>query len=178
MNHKHLNLTEPKCWPEDNIYFKAGISVLQERLNADGRRREYSFLNLNGYTLRNILSDFPPDTDSSIVIISSPRLLPLAHFFMENYHKICAVFDSRTDIETIIKMLKTPPARKGVSTGSKYIHKITTKDIIILHHYLAAGNMDYIQHRYSRSYATVQRWKSELACKLGLRKLDYLTLRN
>lgn len=178
MNPLQADLTEPKCWPECDVYFKAGVSCLQEKLNADGNRKAYIFLHLNGYTLRNFLSDFPPDKNCGIVIISSPRLLPLAHFWMENYDEVCAVFDSRTDIETIVRILKVSPSYKVFRTVSEYIPKITAKDMNILHHYLTTGNMDYIQHQYSRSYTTVQNWKSKLACKLSIRKLKYLTLEN
>lgn len=178
MDHIQADLTEPECWPECDIYFKAGISVLQEKLKANGNRREYVFLHLNGYTLRNYLSFFPTDKDGSIVIISSPRLLPLAHFWMKNHHKVCAVFDSGIDIETIVKILMVPSSNKMKVTVKKYIPEITSKDIDILQHYLTTGNMDSIQRRYSRSYTTVQQWKSKLACKLGIRKLEYLTLRS
>lgn len=178
MKNIQVDLTEPKCWPEHDIYFKAGVSILHEKLNADGIRRAYYFLHLDGYTLRNFLLDLPLATDRKIVIISSLRLLPVAHYFMANYHNVCAVFDSKTKIETLVKMLKTPLSHKGNSNVIEHSPKITCKDIIILRHYLTAGNMDYIQRRYSRSYTTVQQWKSKLACKLSIRKLEYLILRS
>lgn len=178
MNMEHVAYSESKCWPENDIYFKAGVSFLKEKLNADGIQHTYSFLHLNGYTLKHFLSDFPPDKNDSIVIISSPRLLPLAKFWMANHHNVCAVFDSSTNIETLVKMLKTLPSPKGNSNVAEYFPKITEKDILILRHYLSSGKMDYIQHRHSRSYKTVQQWKTNLAWKLSIRKLEYLTLRS
>ncbi|EBQ9649022.1 hypothetical protein DMV33_23885 [Salmonella enterica subsp. enterica serovar Montevideo] len=174
----NVSFAEPKCWPENDIYFQAGVSFLQERLNADGNRREYSFLHLNGYTFRHFLSDFPPDKDGSIVIISSPRFLPLAHFWMANHHNVIAVFDSKTNIETLVKMLKKRPSKKRYNTVNKHAPKITDRDIIILRHYLNTGNMDYIQRRYSRSYSTVQQWKKIIASKLSIRKLELLFLQS
>lgn len=176
MNMEYAAYSESKCWPENDIYFKAGVSFLQERLNADGIQHTFLFLHLNGYTLKNFLSDFSPDKDDSIVIISSPRLLPLAKFWMANHHNVCAVFDSSTNIETLVKILKTLPSPNGNRNVIEYFPKITEKDILILRHYLSSGKMDYIQHRYSRPYTTVQQWKTKLARKFSIRKLEYLTL--
>lgn len=173
---EHVAYSEPKCWPENDIYFKAGVSFLQEKLNADGNRRAYSFLHLNGYTVRSFLLDYHPDKERGTVIICSTRMLPLANFWMANNHSVCAVFDAKTNIQTLVKMLRILPSYKLNPDVIGYHPKITDKDIIILRHYLTSGSMDSIQRRYSRSYTTVQQWKTKLARKFSIRKLEYLTL--
>ncbi|MEX5383489.1 hypothetical protein WCE10_10400 [Cronobacter muytjensii] len=170
------SLTDFMFWPEDDVFFGAGVSVLCKKLEENHSHQTYSFLNLNGFSLQNFFSERPLRRRGRHVIISSEHLMPLAHYWMEKNTNVCAVFVSTTSFGTVYSTLKRLPAGAVLRPVRRNYPKISYKETVLLQHYLATGDTSYIQNHFSRSYSAVLAWKYNLACKLNVRKLEHLIL--
>lgn len=177
MNQGLLSISSPTSWPENDFYFRSGVSSFYARLKPRKETRKYYFLNLNGSHLRKFLQDFPEINSDSIVIISTPRLMPLANFWLMESSRVCAVFESYVSIDTIVSVLN------GVGYSGKFTRiipwmrcNLSAGDVLLLKHYLESGNMSYMHSQHNRAYSTIQSWKTKLAKKFNVRKLEYLLL--
>lgn len=161
-------------WPYNDVYFRAGVMCVCEKTGNSENPGDVLFINLCGYTLRAFLREFPDFRVGRIVIITSKRLLPLAHFLQNRYPAVQAVFDSTESLNTIIEKLATPQAGP---LPHKMQRGLNHKDYELLLNYLEYGNLESIQKTYFRSYSTVHSWKKKLAKKFMLRRLMDIIMR-
>lgn len=179
MNIRFLSLDEPKCWPEDDTYFLAGISACAHLLKYNETTCRYLFVNLNSYSLIKFTNTINTFKDERIVIISTMQLMPLADYWLTANTGVLAVFESRTSVDTIIDLLNI--SRHGGNIPRQLINtkkRLSRYEVNLLQHYLNNGSVDGFQDENKKAYSTIQFWKKCIALKLNVRKLEHLLLRN
>ncbi|TNL02465.1 hypothetical protein CYD30_26770 [Kosakonia cowanii] len=167
----------PVCWPEGDIFFRTGVSGLSCRLKYSGSAGGYCFINLNGYTLRSFIDDFPDIKNTNIVIISSPRLMPLATFWLAESRRVRAVFSSGTSVaEIIFRLNAAGTCGKKVWPRLSPDRQLSFRDVRLLNYYFNGVSKVHLQKTYRRAYSTLKGWEASLTRKFCVRKLHYLFL--
>ncbi|EAA8999429.1 hypothetical protein RS429_004411 [Salmonella enterica] len=165
------------CWPDNDIYFHYGTLAMDKMLIKNDGWKPYFYVRLSNFTLRDFLRDFSTTQENNIVIISGPTLLPLAYFWLEKSHRVCAVFESSCPINDIIYSLNTLRAGGQIAPPSvPCTRRLTSRDVSVLKHYIGGGDMKDFQLIHSRAYSTVQGWMALLARKFSVRKPAQLLL--
>ncbi|TNL02360.1 hypothetical protein CYD30_27020 [Kosakonia cowanii] len=165
----------PVCWPEGDIFFRTGVSGLSCRLKYSGSAGGYCFINLSGHTLRSFIDDFPDIKNTDIVIISSPRLMPLAHFWLAESVRVRAAFTSGTAVDEIIFRLNAAGAG-GKTACPPPDRQLSFRDVRFLYSCLKGVSTVQLQKTYRRTYSTLKGREASLARKFGVRKLQHLFL--
>ena len=163
------------CWPVEDFYFRAGISVLSEQLKTNVKSQCFFYTNLNRHTLRAFIRDFSGITSNNIIIICSRRLLPLAYFWLKESRRVRAVFDSGVSVESIAQVLNNlQPGDEVMFPASRQLRRLTYQDMFLLRHYIEQGEVVSLQAKLACSCSTVYRRKMMAARKFGVRKIEHL----
>lgn len=168
-------------WPENDIYFAKGISVLARMLIRPKSSVDYLFINLNNYTLASFFRSFAQLSKSGyqLIIISSHRLLPLAFFWFVKCKTVSAVFESRCSLDDFTRGMDTVARGHQIAWSQPEPELLlSSRDVLLLRHYLEDGSMNYLQEKHNRAYSTLQGWKTALARKFSVRKIEHLLTLN
>lgn len=166
-------------WPPNDIHFGIGISGIIDKVSLTTNDRNYLFVNLNRYSLLRSLSFFSKINYSNkfIIIISSSRLMPLAHFWLAEYDNIIAVFDTSNSVDNIIKEIcLRRDGEKITKNKLQCQYRINSKDIVRIKYFLSDTGMEELQDRFMNSLSTMYRWRKDIAVKFGVREPRYLLL--
>ncbi|POT56326.1 hypothetical protein C3432_12895 [Citrobacter amalonaticus] len=168
-------------WPEDDIYFSKGISILTRKFISAESCADYMFINLNKYTLSSFFRSFSQLSKSGyqLIIISSCRLMPLAFFWLVKCKAVSAIFETRCSVDDVIRGLDTVAIGRQIAwslPGPACL--LSSRDVLLLRHYLEGGSMSYLQEQHCRAYSTLQGWKTSVAQKFKVRKLEHLLILN
>lgn len=164
-------------WPEDDIYFSKGISVLTRFFIKLEPGVDYLFINLDNYTLASFFRSFSQLSKSGyqLIIISSHRLLPLAFFWFLKYKTVSAIFESRCSLNDFIRGMDTVASGRQIAWPHPGPARLlSSRDVLLLRHYLEGGSMEYLQEKHSRAYSTLQGWKASVARKFKVKKIEHL----
>lgn len=181
MTKEYVKKSHIASWPENDVYFSMGISVLARKMINSHSGSDYMFINLNSYTLKLFFRSFSQLSKSGyqLIIISSQQLMPLAFFWHLKCHAVSAIFESRCSVHDVIRGLD------AVATGRQIVWSfpgpaclLSSKDVLLLRHYLEGGSMSYLQEKHCRAYSTLQGWKTTVARKFKVRKLEHLLIPN
>lgn len=181
MTKEYVKKCHIASWPENDFYFSRGISVLSRKLINSHSGSDYLFIHLNSYTLKSFFRSFSQLSKSGyqLIIISSQRLMPLAFFWHLKCQAVSAIFESRCSVNDIIRGLDT------VATGRQIVWsfpgpacRLSSIDVLLLRHYLEGGSMSYLQEKHCRAYSTLQGWKTTVARKFKVKKLEHLLIPN
>lgn len=166
-------------WPPNDIYFGVGVAGIIDEMSLITNERNYLFVSLNRYSLRNTLIFFSRNKDINkiIIIISSSRLMPLALFWLDNIKNVIAVFDTSTPVPEMIKKISLYRNGDKITAGRRECSfKISNKDIMKMKYFLTESGMEELQDRFMNSPSTLYRWRKEVALKFGVRDPRYLLL--
>lgn len=181
MPKEYVNKCRIASWPEDDFYFSSGISLLARKTMRAYSGADYLFINLNNYTLKRFFRSFSQLSKSGyqLIIISSQRLMPLAFFWHLKCAAVSAIFESRCSVRDFIRGLDTVAAgRQIVWSFPGPACWLSSRDVLLLRHYLEGGSMGYLQEKHCRAYSTLQGWKTAVARKFKVRKLEHLLIPN
>lgn len=159
-------------WPEWDCYFGAGVTAFKTLLDENER---YLFVNLSRVSLIPFINDFRVNKfKERVVIISSGELLPLASWLHEVNSNICGVFSS--DISVVELLWQLSNKNRRASPAIPRSRKISHRDVLLLRNALNGGDIYLMQHFFGCSRATLYRWRSDVAKKLGCSRLKQLAL--
>jgi hypothetical protein len=133
------------------------------------------FIHLCGRTLCAFLRTYPGLISGvagcKMVIIVSPRLMPLAKYFASCDDRVLAVFPSGLPVRRLVTALTHPVSRDRFRTSRS---AMSSRDIYILRHHLGAGPVSDLSEKYALSVKAIYWRKVALARMLGVRKLEHL----
>lgn len=175
-------------WPKHDYYFGIGVTEIVNNIknglyldfkkikNGDNAK-DLCFINLNAYTLVsffNEVNELVFCSSKIIVIVSTERLLPVAKFFLHEFKNVVSVYDSSCAVEQITLDLK----RKLMSIKTTYSIErsephLTHKDIILLTMFFT-DRLKYYNITGGNKCTSLYRWKTVLANKFGIKKLELL----
>lgn len=162
------------CWPENNHYFRLGVDALLEQTGGLNPEK-LLFIHLCGRTLCAFLRTYPGIITSvavrQMVIIVSPRLMPLAKKLAASDERVLAVFPSDLPVRRLVTALTHPVSHDRFRTARS---PMSSRDIYILRHHLGAGPVGDLAEKYALSVKAVYWRKAALARMLGVRKLEHL----
>ena len=164
-------------WPISDLFFGYGVKSLLTGLDQSSDENDYFFINLNRHTLKFFLQDFAEFRSKKIIIISSPRLMPLATFWLTESNKVCALFGSCTPVEEIVRVLNImPPETKTSLPALRAKETMSLREVFFLKNYLEKGKLARFPLLPSMGSSTLKNRKISVARKLGVRKLEQILL--
>lgn len=93
-----------ECFPENDVYFRLGVTALKAKMEESGHPCDYTFIHLTRHTLAQVIQKLP-EVEGKIVIVASPLLVPVAICWQVKSNNITAVFDSTSSVPGIIRAL-------------------------------------------------------------------------
>ncbi|MDJ0042437.1 MULTISPECIES: Vi polysaccharide biosynthesis protein TviA [Pantoea] len=166
-------------WPPNDIYFGAGVKGLIDYLAVETNERNYFFVNLNAYSLISSFHFFSHANElrKKIVIISSPRLSPLAEFWLAENDNIIAAFSCFDMPDNIVRQLiQHQPGEKIANINVRSTVKVNRKDIITMKYFLYESGMKELTERFINSPSTVYRWRKCISEKFGVKEPRHLLI--
>ena len=164
-------------WPLNDYYFMSGARELSEALTTSGCETRYYFVRLDGHSLMSFIEQPPFRHQQNTVIIASPRLMPLAAFWLAENSNVCAVFGSTSSVQDVYnELLNSIPCEKIIRAAVNAEQQLSPFDFRLLTYFLKGGNIPNLQKKYRNSRSTVAAWRKRILVKFGVRKTCHLVL--
>ncbi len=166
-------------WPTGDSFFGLGCAGIIEKLPPHKADGSYLFINLDGVSLIRFMTHFSAmrALSKTMIIICSPRLMPLAKYWLVEYDYVAAIYESTRSVEDIIsELIVILSGKVMVKPVLRRKTDVTHKDIYLLKSFLKEKSFAVIERLHGRQRSTIYRWRRSLTRKFGVRKIEHLLL--
>lgn len=165
------------CWPKNEIFFQIGIKALVEELPYI-KTGKWEFLHLCGHNLQDFILMLPSilykSSNRKIVIVTSPRMLPLAAYLGLNTRRICGVIRSDAPLADFRVMLKRAAEEQSPAISKRMCASFSATDFRNLCFHFGLPHITWCTPNGVTSRSGYYRYRERLTMIFGVKKLERL----
>lgn len=164
-------------WPENEIFFQLGIEALINELPYT-KTREWAFFHLYGHNLQDFICMLPSliydNRSKKIVIVTSPRMMPLAAYLCLYNPLICTVIRSDAPLEDVRVTLKRASEEQLPAISKRMCESFSAADFRNLCFHFGLPHITWRATDGAISRSGFYRYRERLTMIFGVRKLERL----